>query len=192
MANIKELRGRIRSVGNIAKITSAMEMVASMKLRKVQNRALGFRPYTEEIRQMIGRTAQSMGGQVDSALFSARPVKTTGVLVITSDRGLCGAYNTNTLARFHELERELGGKEKLKLYVIGRKGYSYLHRRGYDVARYFTEPPLEKMDYSTARLVGKALVDAFTGPVKSTTSASRTRASSRSRASVRRSKSSCR
>lgn len=165
MANIKELRGRIKSVGNISKITRAMEMVASMKLRKVQGRALGFRPYTEEIRQMIGRTATSLGGKVDSALFTERQqVRTTGVLLITSDRGLCGAYNTNTLARFHALERELqalGTGRKLKLYVIGRKGYSYLHRRGYDIERFFSEPTLEKMQFAEARMVGKALVDGF-------------------------------
>jgi F-type H+-transporting ATPase subunit gamma len=98
---------------------------------------------------------------VESELFAERPVRTVGVLLISSDRGLCGAYNTNTFARFHALERELGKDVKLELFVIGRKAYSYLHRRGYQITRYFSDPPLEKMDFAVARMVGKTLVDAY-------------------------------
>ena len=164
MANIKELRLRIKSVANIAKITRAMEMVASMKLRKVQGRALGFRPYTEEIRSMLGRVSEAGGEEVDSPLFETRSVKTTGVFVVTSDRGLCGAYNTNVFAAFHRFERELLAQHpdrKIKLYVVGRKGASYFTRRGYDIAEYFAEPPLEKCEFGDAHRLGEALVKAF-------------------------------
>ena len=142
-----------------------MEMVASMKLRKVQGRALGFRPYTEEIRSMLQRVSSVAGEEIESPLFAVRTTKkTTGVLVVTSDRGLCGAYNTNVLARFHRFERELLAADpdrKIKLFVVGKKGYSYFYRRGYDVARYFAEPALEKADFDDAHRMGQALVEAF-------------------------------
>ena len=98
MANLKELRGRIKSVASIAQITGAMEMVASMKLRKVQSKAQGFAPYTAEIRDMIFRIAAKVAGEEDVPLFQVREVKTVGIFVISSDRGLCGSYNSNLLA----------------------------------------------------------------------------------------------
>lgn len=163
MANLKELRGRIKSVASIAQITRAMEMVASMKLRKVQAKAQSFHPYTEEIRHMIERLA----GRVDAAelpLFSQRQVATTGVLLITSDRGLCGSYNSNLLLELRRhlerLQQQHPGR-KVKFYCYGRKGYTWLVRRGYAVERFFVEPPLDKIDFQGARMVADALVAAF-------------------------------
>ena len=75
MANLKELRGRIKSVASIAQITRAMEMVASMKLRKVQAKAVSFRPYVDEIRAMISALADKVGADGDVPLFAAREVK---------------------------------------------------------------------------------------------------------------------
>jgi F-type H+-transporting ATPase subunit gamma len=98
MANLKELRGRIKSVASIAQITRAMEMVASMKLRKVQAKAQSFHPYVDEIRHMIEALAGKVGGDGEVPLFQAREVNTVGLLVITSDRGLCGSYNSYVLA----------------------------------------------------------------------------------------------
>ena len=97
MANLKELRSRIKSVASISQITRAMEMVASMKLRKVQQKAQSFHPYTEEICHMIERLASRVAGDADLPLFLQREVKTTAFLLITSDRGLCGSYNSNLL-----------------------------------------------------------------------------------------------
>lgn len=165
MANLKELRGRIKSVASIAQITRAMEMVASMKLRKVQAKALGFHPYTEEVRGMLERLAARVQAGADLPLFRAREVKTTAVLVIASDRGLCGSYNSNLL---HELRRTIEAikaedpARKIVFYCYGRKGYAWLTRRGYQVARFFVEPPLDKADFTAARVTGQALVDAFT------------------------------
>ena len=79
MANVKELRIRIKSVGGIAKITGAMEMVASMKLRKAQAAALSLRPYTGEIRHLIDHLAEYVGSDASMPLFERREVKTTGV-----------------------------------------------------------------------------------------------------------------
>ncbi|MCC6785700.1 MAG: ATP synthase F1 subunit gamma [Planctomycetes bacterium] len=162
MANVKELRGRIKSIANIAKITKAMEMVASMKLRRVQGRAAAFRPYTEELRSLLEHLGDFVGTDADLPLFRRREVKTIGVLVITSDRGLCGAYNANVLAKVTALRAsaEAEGKQ-LVFYVIGKKGYAWLGRRGLKVKHFYAEPPLESLDFRTARVASDDLVGAF-------------------------------
>ena len=162
MANLKELRGRIKSVASIAQITGAMEMVASMKLRKVQSKAQGFAPYTAEIRDMIFRIAAKVAGEEDVPLFQAREVKAVGIFVISSDRGLCGSYNSNLLAALRKKVDALQAEGKqVKFWVYGRKGYAWLQRRGFDVERFFVEPPLDKADFTSAKLVAQELVDAF-------------------------------
>lgn len=162
MANLKELRGRIKSVASIAQITRAMEMVASMKLRKVQAKAQSFHPYTEEIRHMIERLAAKVTGEGDLPLFQEREVKTVGFFVVTSDRGLCGSYNSNLLFGLKRQVDELraAGKQ-VKFWCYGRKGYTWLQRRGFAVERFFVEPPLDKADFTAAKLVGEELVSAF-------------------------------
>lgn len=162
MANLKELRGRIKSVASIAQITGAMEMVASMKLRKVQAKAQNFHPYTEEIRHMIARLSGYVGNDAELPLFRQRDVKTVGIFVITSDRGLCGSYNSNLLSLLKKQVEVLKAEGKvIKFWCYGRKGYTWLTRRGYEVERFFVEPPLDKADFSAARLVGDELVAAF-------------------------------
>ena len=164
MANVKELRGRIKSVGNISKITKAMEMVASMKLRKVQNRALASRPYTEELIGMLGHLADHVGQDANRPLFQRRDVKNVGVLVISSDRGLCGAYNANVMAQVTRMRAALEAEGRdigLKFYVVGKKGYTWLGRRGYQVERFYAEPTLEALSFDTARLASRDLVEAF-------------------------------
>lgn len=163
MANLKELRGRIKSVASIAQITRAMEMVASMKLRKVQSKAQGFRPYVEEIRRMIAAVADKVAGEGDVPLFNVREVGIVGYLVIASDRGLCGSYNSNLLFALKKAADEQVAKgRKVKFWVYGRKAYAWLTRRGFAVERFFVEPPLDKADFAAAKVVGQALVEAFT------------------------------
>lgn len=162
MANIKELRGRIKSIASIAQITRAMEMVASMKLRKVQAKALAHRPYAEEIR-LLGRSlATGVVREEPQPLLVARPIKTIGLFVVTSDRGMCGAYNSNVLSRVHDFADQAKAQgQRVKFFVYGRKGYTYLFRRKFEVERFFVEPPLDKMDFKAATEVAGALVQAF-------------------------------
>ncbi len=164
MANLKELRGRIKSVASIAQITRAMEMVASMKLRKVQAKAQTFFPYAQEMRAMLERLAAKVGTVSGLPWFRTEPPKTTGVLVITSDRGLCGSYNTNLMKALQDLANEIKAKDptrKVKFWCYGRKGYAWLTRRGYTVERFFVEPPLDKLDFRAAKMVADALSEAF-------------------------------
>jgi|SRR5712671_2781729 len=162
MANLKELRVRIKSVTSIAQITRAMEMVASMKLRKVQAKAQTFHPYTAEVQGMVARLAGHVG-DAELPLFVPREVKTVGVFLLTADRGLCGSYNSNLLALLRPLLAELKAQGKqVKFFCYGRKGYAWLTRRGYAVERFFVEPPLDKCNYDAAKITGQALVSAFT------------------------------
>lgn len=161
MASIRDLRSRIKSVGNIRQITRAMEMVASTKLRRFQDRAVASRPYAVEIAGMVARMGALLGESLaERPLFQKGKGDRTLVLVISSDRGLCGAYNSN-LFRSLELWLRERGSRPLDYYVVGRKGYQYLTRRGREVERFLVEPPLEKMDYRGAARIARLLTDAF-------------------------------
>jgi F-type H+-transporting ATPase subunit gamma len=165
MANVKELRGRIKSIGNIAKITKAMEMVASMKLRKVQNRAQTLATYTKELNAIGAHLVRALR-DVDHPLFRERELKRTGVLLVTSDRGLCGSYNANVLSVFRGFVDQLKTEDPnrgLKLYVYGRKGSGWLRRRGFQVDRFFAEPSLEQAGFSDARVIAEEMVEDFVG-----------------------------
>jgi F-type H+-transporting ATPase subunit gamma len=161
MASIRELRGRIRSVGSIRQITRAMEMVATTKLRRFQDRATSSRPYSQEIAGLVSRLAAVLGESVEGRpLFRHGEGAGTAVLFVTSDRGLCGAYNSNLFRKLETWLAERGGAP-VSWFVIGRKGYQYLLRRGREVERHLVEPPLEKMDYRGAAHTAKLLTEAF-------------------------------
>lgn len=149
MANVRDLKTRIKSVGNICQITRAMEMVATTKLRRFQMRAESSGPYAQEIEKLVDSLAAHVGGGGGHPLFTRREGKKTGILVVTSDRGLCGAYNTNVLLGLRDYEEANPDREFLR-YVIGKKGISYLGRRRIEVAGYFEDPPLEDMGYRDA------------------------------------------
>lgn len=166
MGGIRELRGRIRSVGNIKQITRAMEMVATTKLRRFQDRAIASRPYAEEITGLIRHLADVLGDEVGQRpLFQRGKGQKSAVLVVTSDRGLCGSYNANVLRALEEwrAEQPERGAGSVGYFVYGRKGYQYLRKREQPVERFFSEPPLEGIDYRGAARVSNALMEAFLG-----------------------------
>lgn len=161
MASIRDLRNRIKSVGNIRQITRAMEMVATTKLRRFQEKAVASRPYSQEITGLVTRLATLMGDEIgDRPLFAPGAGKRVAILLVTSDRGLCGAYNSNL---FRKVEQWVAANKGVDVdwYVYGRKGYQYLTRRGRNVERFFVEPTLEQTDYRAAARTSKVLVDAF-------------------------------
>lgn len=161
MASIRDLRGRIKSVGNIRQITRAMEMVASTKLRRFQEKAVASRPYSPEISGLVSRLSAVLGDEVgDRPLFQPGKGSRVAVLLVTSDRGLCGAYNSNM---FRMLETWLRANPGLEVdwYVYGRKGYQYLVRRGREVERLFVEPTLEQIDYRGAARTARAMQEVF-------------------------------
>src|SRR5262245_57490483 len=96
MASLKELRRRIRSVKSTQQITKAMEMVAAAKLRRAQARALAARPYAAKMTEMLANLSGA-AAELDHPLFKVREVRSTALVLVTSDRGLAGAYNTNLI-----------------------------------------------------------------------------------------------
>ena len=161
MASVKELRLRIKSVGNIKQITRAMEMVASTKLRRFQDRAIASRPYAEEIASLVSHLAGVLGDEAaDRPLFRPGEGELEAVLFVTSDRGLCGAYNSNL---FSALDAHLATRDasKVRLFVYGKKGYQYAKKRGMSIERYLVEPPLESIDFANAARTAQVLVEAF-------------------------------
>ncbi len=162
MANVRDLRKRIKSVGGIQQITRAMEMVATTKLRRYQDRAIASRPYAEEVQKLVtslGAVAAEGRLQFSSPLFEKKEGG-TAVFLITSDRGLCGAYNSNV---FRLMENYLHGFQGngLRFYVYGRKGYQYLKKTRREVERFFVEPALEKISLANSRVVLQQLLQDF-------------------------------
>jgi F-type H+-transporting ATPase subunit gamma len=159
-ATLRELRGRIRSAGSIKKITKAQELIATSRIGKAQTRLKAARPYSEEITRML--TTLSSEAALDHPLLVERDdPKRAGVLVISSDRGLCGAYNSSIFRRSEQLFSLLReeGKEPV-LYTVGRKAQNYYTFRNWDITESWTGFS-EQPQYENAQEIGSALVDAF-------------------------------
>src|SRR6185503_16801339 len=126
MASLKDIRRRIRATKNMQQIFKAMEMVAAAKLRRAQARAQASSPYAQKITEMLGKLSGA-AAELEHPLFKAREVKNTALVVITSDRGFAGAYNTNVL-RVAEQRLRQAAPGSLQVVVLGRKGRDYLRR----------------------------------------------------------------
>jgi F-type H+-transporting ATPase subunit gamma len=131
MATMREIRTRIRTVKNIEKITRAMKLVAAARLKKAQDRVQAARPYAEMMQRMMAELA-SAGQSVSHPLLEVRAERNIGVIVITSDRGLCGSYNTNLIRKSMELLRPRD-PETVKLVLMGRKGQAFFRRQRYQI-----------------------------------------------------------
>ncbi|KUI33310.1 F0F1 ATP synthase subunit gamma [Mycobacterium sp. GA-2829] len=159
-ATLRELRGRIRSAGSIKKITKAQELIATSRIAKAQARVEAARPYDREITNMLTELASASALDHPLLVERERP-RRAGVLVVSSDRGLAGAYNANVFRRSEELFSLLReeGKEPV-LYTVGRKALGYYSFRNWDVVESwsgFSERP----DYENAQEIAETLVSAF-------------------------------
>jgi F-type H+-transporting ATPase subunit gamma len=159
-AQLQTLRRRIRSVRSTKKITKAQELVATSRIAKAQERVAAARPYAEAITNVL--TALASNARLDHPLLMPRdPVRRAGVLLITSDRGLCGAYNANAIRTAEQLMARLRADNKeVLLYVIGRKGVSYYRFRSRPIEASWTGFS-ERPDFDHAREVGETLIKAF-------------------------------
>ena len=159
-ATLRELRGRIRSAGAIKKITKAQEMIATSRIGKAQARLKEARPYTVEITRVLTTLAQEAA--LDHPLLVEKPSpKRAGVLVVSSDRGLCGAYNSGAFRKAEELFSRLraDGKKPV-LYTVGRKAQGYFKFRNWDISESWTGFS-ERPSYENAAEVAETLVRAF-------------------------------
>ena len=136
MATIRQVRSRIKVAKNIQQITKAMKMVAAARLKRAQDRVQAARPYARAMREMMTSLARAVGESADHPLLGVRAPRNIGFLIVTSDRGLAGSYNSGLLRRVVELLKGYD-KERVRLYVAGRKGIAFLKRRGYNVVEEF-------------------------------------------------------
>jgi F-type H+-transporting ATPase subunit gamma len=159
-ATLRELRGRIRSAGSIKKITKAQELIATSRIGRAQARLQSARPYALQITAML--TTLSAEAALDHPLLVERPeAKRAGVLVVSSDRGLCGAHNSSIFRRSEELFSLLRKEGKTPvLYTVGRKALNYFKFRNWDVTESWTGFS-EQPKYENAAEIGSALVDTF-------------------------------
>ena len=157
---VQALRRRIRTVKSTKKIAKAQELVATSRIAKAQERVNASKPYAEAITQVL--TALASNASVDNPLLQARErVRRAGVLLVTSDRGLAGAYNANAIRTAEQLMARLraDGKE-VALYIVGRKGVGYYRFRNRPIETSWTGFS-ERPSFSDARTIGDALLEAF-------------------------------
>ncbi|MDI3269938.1 MAG: F0F1 ATP synthase subunit gamma, partial [Bacillota bacterium] len=138
MASLRDLRRRIRSVRNIQQITRAMKMVAAARLRGAQMRAEAARPYAEALAQALQDLSAS-GAPLDHPFFRRRPLGRRLLVVVSSDRGLAGPYNSNILRLAQEKMREGEGTQASWILAVGRKAETFFRRRGYHLAGSLTD-----------------------------------------------------
>jgi F-type H+-transporting ATPase subunit gamma len=163
MAGGKEIRTKIKSVQNTRKITKAMEMVAASKMRKAQERMRSARPYAEKIRRLAANLSQAnVSDYKHPFLAKAGPLKRVGLILVTTDKGLCGGLNTNVMRVAVNAMKEWEGQgvTEIRSTCIGNKGYGFIQRIGGKVVSHVIQvgdtPHLEK-------LIGpvKVMLDAF-------------------------------
>ena len=161
MPGMKEVRLKIKSVQNTRKITKAMEMVAASKMRKAQDRMRAARPYAEKVRAITANLSQANPEYSHPFLVARSPVRKVGLILVSTDKGLCGGLNTNLLrAVTQNIRQWQADGVQLSACAIGNKGLQFLNRIGVDVASHWVQigdrPHLDK-------LVGpvKVLLDAY-------------------------------
>ncbi len=159
MPSLKDIRKRIASVKSTQQITKAMKMVAAAKLRRAQDNITQARPYADKMREVIG----SLSVRVDPShhpLLVKREVKKREILMITSDRGLCGGYNQNIIREVSHLLKDRDDGVEVQLNIIGRKGLEYFKRRDFPIRKEYRNI-LGNLDYDVAAMVGKDIVEAY-------------------------------
>jgi F-type H+-transporting ATPase subunit gamma len=160
-AQLRLVRRRIRSIQSTKKITKAMELIAASRILKAQQRVEAARPYAELLTRAMEDVARQTGSLVHPLLEERPQPARAAVLVITSDRGLAGAYNANVLRRAEDLMGRLRGRGiEPVIYVSGRKGLGYLRFRGFGIEGSWTGHS-EVPTYVVAEEIGRALIDAF-------------------------------
>jgi F-type H+-transporting ATPase subunit gamma len=158
MQSLRDIKKRIRAVESTKQITKAMEMVAAARLRKAQQQIESFRPYAQKMREMLTHLSQA-SGTVEHPYFERREVKKSAVVLVTSDRGLCGSFNSNLIraANVFMAEHE---DENPALVLIGKKGRDYYKRRNVEIINTYLDFA-GRMDFNQVRQVTRDLTGMF-------------------------------
>jgi len=161
MPSTIDLRRRIRSVKNTQQITKAMKMVAAAKLRRAQERMMAARPYAAALRKVLASISTRVDIDKHPLLQEREQENKVLLLVVTADRGLCGAFNTNVIRASQNAIAEKGWQE-VHLLPIGRKAFDFYKRRTLPIRRQATQV-YQALSLDTAREIATALIDDFVG-----------------------------
>ncbi|MBK6932602.1 MAG: ATP synthase F1 subunit gamma [Saprospirales bacterium] len=163
---LKEVRERIKSVISTQQITKAMKMVSAAKLRKAQNAIVQVRPYSDRLNRMLSNILSNLGSDASTSFGKVREVKNVLIVVVTSSRGLCGAFNTNinkeALAHINAKYAKQRQEGNVTVLFIGKKGYDYFRRRFRDL-QYNTDyiGLFSHLEYDQSSPVARQLMDEF-------------------------------
>lgn len=138
MENMLDIKRRIKGIKEIRHITGAMKMVATTKLRKAQERVEASRPFARKISEVL-QDLNKLTGRIHHPLMEARTVKRVGLVVVTSDKGLCGAYNSNVLRYTLSYINKLPEGQEVSIIAVGRKGRDFFRRRDYELCGDFSD-----------------------------------------------------
>jgi F-type H+-transporting ATPase subunit gamma len=159
MPSLLDIRRRIRSVKNTQQLTKAMKTVSAAKLRRAQERVLSARPYAEQLKHVLANLTARVE-TVSHPLLQVRPEEKILLLVVTADRGLCGAFNSNILRTATSFLRE-HASQATSLVAVGRKGRDFFRRRGLPMRAEFVNI-FSKLDYGNARDIAESITQAYT------------------------------
>jgi F-type H+-transporting ATPase subunit gamma len=159
MESVREIKSRIRSINSIQQITSAMELISVSRLKRLESKVKMSRAYIKRLRDLI-ENISSAREITTHPLMVAREPKAIGVLIITSDRGLCGAYNSNVIRLSHNFIEDQKGKREIKLFLIGKKGYDFFKKRPYQIIKY--QPQFSRTVTSAdSRAIAQELIQGY-------------------------------
>ena len=158
MANLKDIRDRIKSVRSIQKVTKAMKMVAAAKMRKAQGRMEQARPYTHRLTEVIHHLLPDVDREL-LPLLDIREIQRVGYIVVTSDRGLAGSFNTNVLKKAQQEIDEIG-KQNVDLFCIGKKARDHFKRRDYNIVQSHIEF-WNDLDFPHSMKMGEGIISHF-------------------------------
>ncbi len=161
---LKEVRNRIKSVQSTQQITKAMKMVSAAKLRRAQDAITQMRPYAQKLQEMLGNIVSDSEGNVNIALAAERPIEKVLVIVVTSDRGLCGGYNSNLIKLTKQVIKEKYATQHSKGHVeilpIGKKGYEHFNKNGFKVVDKYWDI-FTGLSFDKVQAAAKYAMDAF-------------------------------
>ncbi|MCL6274325.1 ATP synthase F1 subunit gamma [Muricauda sp. 2012CJ35-5] len=160
MANLKEIRNRIASVSSTMQITSAMKMVSAAKLKKAQDAITAMRPYANKLTELLQSLSASLDGDAGSKFADNRAVNKVLVVAITSNRGLCGAFNSNIIKQSNVLLDETYAGKQVDFIAIGKKGNDILGKRGNVIANHSTV--FDDLTFDNVASIAQDLMDHFT------------------------------
>jgi F-type H+-transporting ATPase subunit gamma len=157
---LKEVRNRIKSTQSTQQITKAMKMVSAAKLRRAQDAITQMRPYARKLQDMLSNIISSLEGDMNLALAEQRTVNNVLLIVVTSDRGLCGGYNANLVKMARATIAEKYPTQKITIWNIGKKGYESLTKLGFNTNADFKDIFLN-LKFETVQAAAKAAMKAF-------------------------------